>query len=80
MPMSNWINEAQLIPEGRPYKVDGAGRVIIPAHLRAKFDIDLGDDMDYYTTFADNKWFMCITKHIPTPEELAAKAAKEATK
>ena len=65
MPMSNWINGAQLIPEGRPYKVDGAGRVVIPVHLRNKFGIELSDEMDYYTTFVDGKWFMCITKHMP---------------
>ena len=45
--MSNWINDAQLIPEGKPYKVDGAGRVIIHAKLRAKFYFSFGDDMYY---------------------------------
>lgn len=69
MSMSNWINGAQLIPEGRPYKVDGAGRVVIPVHLRNKFGIELSDEMDYYTTFVDGKWFMCITKHMPEEEE-----------
>lgn len=69
MPQSNWISGVQLIPEGRPYKVDGAGRVVIPAHLRAKFSIDIGDEMEYYTTFADGKWFMCVTKK--EPEESA---------
>lgn len=69
MPMSNWINGAQLIPEGRPYKVDGAGRVVIPVHLRNKFGIALSDEMDYYTTFVDGKWFMCITKHVPEEGE-----------
>lgn len=64
MPTSNWIQGAQLIPEGRPYKVDGSSRIIVPAHLRAKFGIELGDQLDYYTTFIDGKWFICVTKRV----------------
>ena len=44
--------------------VDSAGRVIIPSHLRAKFGIELGDEMDYYTTFIDGRWFVCVTRHV----------------
>lgn len=66
--MNGWIKDAMLIPEGRPYKVDGSSRIIVPAHLRAKFGIDLGDEMDYYTTFVDNKWFICVTKHVEEEE------------
>lgn len=62
--MNGWIKDAMLIPEGRPYKVDGSSRIIVPAHLRAKFGVELGDQMDYYTTFVDDKWFICVTKHI----------------
>lgn len=43
MPKSDWIQGAQLIPEGRLYKVDSSSRIIVPAHLRAKFGINLGD-------------------------------------
>ena len=59
-----------LIPEGRPYKVDGSSRIIVPAHLRAKFGVELGDQMDYYTTFVDDKWFICVTKHIEEEDEV----------
>lgn len=69
MPMSNWINNAQLIPEGRPYKVDSSSRIVVPSHLRTKFGVELGDQMDYYTTFVDGKWFICVTKHIEEEEE-----------
>lgn len=69
MPMSEWISGAQLIPEGRPYKVDSASRVVVPAHLKAKFKIDIGDQMDYYTTFVDGRWFICMTKHVPVEGE-----------
>ena len=37
-------------------------------NLRDKFDIDLGDNMDYYTTFIDGKWFMCVTKAVEESE------------
>ena len=68
MPMSGWIKDAMLIPEGKPYKVDGSSRIIVPAHLRAKFGVELGDQMDYYTTFVDGKWFICVTKHVEEEE------------
>jgi hypothetical protein len=38
--------------------------------LRAKFSVETGEDMDYYTTFVDGRWFMCVTKHIPEEEEI----------
>lgn len=69
MPMSNWINNAQLIPEGRPYKVDSSSRIVVPSHLKAKFGIENGDNMDYYTTFVDGRWFICVTKHVEEEEE-----------
>mgnify|MGYP005610437839 FL=1 len=72
MPMSGWIKDAMLIPEGKPYKVDGSSRIIVPAHLRAKFGVELGDQMDYYTTFVDGKWFICVTKHIKEEGEKEA--------
>lgn len=68
MPKSSWIQGAELIPENKPYLVDTAGRIVIPSHLRSKFNINIGDEMDYYTTFIDDKWFMCVTKHMPEEE------------
>lgn len=60
MPQSDWINNVQLIPENTVYKVDSSGRIIIPAHLRNKFKIEVGDMMEYYTTFVDDSWFLCV--------------------
>lgn len=60
MPQRDWINGAQLIPENMSYKVDGSGRVIIPAHLRNKFKIALGDSVEYFTAFIDDSWFLCV--------------------
>lgn len=60
MPQSGWINDVQLIPENMNYKVDGSGRIIIPAHLRNKFQIEIGDRVEYFTAFIDNSWFLCV--------------------
>lgn len=65
MPKSAWIHGAELVPENNPYKVDAAGRIVIPSHLRSKFGISVGDEMEYYTTFIEDKWFMCVTKRVP---------------
>ena len=69
MPKSTWIQGAELIPENQPYKVDAAGRIVVPSHLRSKFGISQGDEMEYYTTFVDGKWFMCVTKRIEEKTE-----------
>lgn len=60
MPQREWINNVQLIPENMSYKVDGSGRIIIPAHLRNKFQIGLGDRVEYFTAFIDDSWFLCV--------------------
>ena len=69
-PQSDWIKNVQLIPENQSYKVDSSGRVIIPAHLRNKFKIEVGDMVEYYTTFVDNSWFLCVRLDKKFTEEL----------
>lgn len=64
------INGVELVPERSAYKVDASGRIIIPSYMRSKFNIDIGDYMDYYTAYVDGTWFMCAKKHILTPEEI----------
>ena len=78
MPQSEWINNALLIPENASYKVDSSGRIIIPAHLRSKFKIDIGDQMEYYTSFIDNSWFLCVRLDSKIKEEEARAAAEAA--
>lgn len=56
------IENVELVPERGAYKVDGSGRIIIPAYMRNKFQINNGDFMEYYTAYVDGKWFMCCTK------------------
>ena len=76
------IQDVELVPERGSYKVDGSGRIIIPAYMRGKFQVDVGDYMEYYTAYVDGKWFLCATKDIPRSEEArkereAAKAGKK---
>lgn len=56
----NWIGDVELIPENGLYKVDNSGRIVIPSYMRKKFNIKNGDQMEYYTAFADNSWFLCV--------------------
>lgn len=63
------IQDVELVPEHGQYKVDGSGRIIIPAYMRNKFGIETGNYMDYYTAYVDGDWFLCAKKHILTPEE-----------
>ncbi len=62
-PTSGWIKGAQLVPENKPFKVDSSSRIIVPSHLKNKFNVNPGDFMAYYTTFIDGKWFMCCCLH-----------------
>lgn len=79
MSQAGWIKDAMLIPEGKPYKVDTSSRIIVPAHLRAKFGIELGEELDYYTTFVDGRWFICVTKQLPKPVEEIAESEASAS-
>lgn len=63
------IEGVELIPERSAYKVDASGRIIIPAYMRNKFDVDVGDYMDYYTAYVNGEWFLCAKKHHLTAEE-----------
>ena len=75
------IENVELVPEHGQYKVDGSGRVIIPAYMRNKFKIDNGDYMDYFTAYVDGEWFMCCRKNEELSEiEQAKKAAENKVK
>ena len=80
MPQNEWIKGALLIPENNNYKVDGSGRIVIPAYLRSKFRIEAGDQIEYFTSFIDDSWFLCVRLDAKTQAEraLAAQAAAEA--
>lgn len=61
MPKKDWIKDAVLIPEYQSYKIDTSGRIIIPSNLRSKFQLEIGDEVNIYTCFAGDKWFICYT-------------------
>lgn len=56
------ITNVDLVPEHNSYKIDGSGRIIIPAHMRSKFKVDNGDFMEYFTAYVDGDWFLCCRK------------------
>lgn len=78
MPKNEWIKGALLIPENNTYKVDSAGRIVIPAYLRNKFRIEAGDQIEYFTSFIDDSWFLCVRLDAKTQVERAMAAIEEA--
>ena len=78
MPQNEWIKGALLIPENSTYKVDGSGRIVIPAYLRTKFRIEAGDQVEYFTSFIDNSWFLCVRLDAKTQIERSMAAIEEA--
>lgn len=78
MPQNEWIRGALLIPENNTYKVDGSGRIIVPAHLRNKFRIESGDQLEYFTSFIDDSWFLCVRLDAKTQVERTMIAMEEA--
>lgn len=78
MPQNEWIKGALLIPENSTYKVDGSGRIVIPSHLRTKFRIEAGDQVEYFTSFIDDSWFLCVRLDAKTQAERAAAAMEAA--
>ena len=78
MPQNEWIKGALLIPENNTYKVDSSGRIVIPASLRSKFRIETGDQIEYFTSFIDDSWFLCVRLDAKTQAERALAAIEEA--
>lgn len=42
-------------------RIDSAGRISIPKHLRKKFGCTEGVEVEFYTTEVDGMQFICIT-------------------
>ena len=78
MPQNEWIKGALLIPENNTYKVDGSGRIVIPAYLRSKFRIEAGDQIEYFTSFIDDSWCLWVRLDAKTQIERAMAAMEEA--
>lgn len=78
MPQNEWIKGALLIPENNTYKVDGSGRIVIPSYLRNKFRIEAGDQIEYFTSFIDDSWFLCVRLDAKIQIERAMAAIEEA--
>lgn len=52
----------EMINENVNFKVDAAGRVVIPASLRKKYNINPGDRVEYYTTQYNEKTYITFKK------------------
>lgn len=62
--------EIKLVNEGVKYIVDSCGRAVVPSHLRAKYGIEGGDTMYYYTAEGPNgEIFICMTKTNPNGDQ-----------
>lgn len=46
--------------EGVTRKIDGTGRIILPKHLRNKYRLIEGTEVDYYTCNIDGKDYICV--------------------
>lgn len=52
-----------LTQENMTFKVDASGRVIIPKYLRAKFNIQPGDAVEYFTAQdLEGREYVCIRR------------------
>lgn len=51
-----------LVNEKAKFKIDAGGRVVIPAALRKKFDLNAGDRVDYYTVEIDGEIYIAFKK------------------
>ena len=41
-------------------RVDSCGRISIPKHLRAKFGIDVGEEVEFFTYEVNGRKFICL--------------------
>ena len=60
------------------YDLAAAEDIVIPSYLRSKFRIEAGDQLEYFTSFIDDSWFLCVRLDAKTQEERAIAAMEEA--
>ena len=60
-----------LIDEKVTRRVDSCGRISLPKHLRAKFDMDVGEEVEFYIyrRKENGKAYICIGKKEVDNEE-----------
>lgn len=42
-------------------RVDSCGRISLPKHLRAKFNIDVGEEVEFFTYEINGRKFVCLS-------------------
>lgn len=56
-----------LIDEKVSRRVDSCGRISLPKHLRTKFNMDVGEELEFFTFELDGKDYICLA--VKEPEE-----------
>jgi AbrB family looped-hinge helix DNA binding protein len=49
-----------MVNENVSRKIDNAGRIVIPKHLRNKLNFTEGKEVEYFTTKRDGKIYICM--------------------
>ena len=49
-----------LVDEKVSRRVDSCGRVSLPKHLRTKFNMDVGEEIEFFTCDIDGKNYICL--------------------
>ena len=51
-----------IMPENTTRKVDKEGRITIPASIRARFGLNIGDDMEYFVIVENDEMYIAFKK------------------
>ena len=53
-----------IMPENTTRKVDKEGRITIPASIRARFGLNIGDDMEYFVIAENDEMYIAFKKKV----------------
>lgn len=59
-----------MVDEKISRRVDSCGRISLPKHLRLKYNMDIGEEVEFFTCEIEGKQFVCLkAKETNTEEE-----------
>lgn len=50
-----------MIDEKISRRVDSCGRISLPKHLRLKYNLDVGEEVEFFTCVIDGREFVCLS-------------------